>query len=189
MNKKALGIMLADNFLKQWGELVKKSERFKARLKRELDEMRKVFGNEVVDQQFAIDFGQTAPSGKKLRRKSAQVKLAEPPQKPKRRKRRQKSKRGTYRLSYTKLRSHAVEAIKSFPLDANFNTRDVQAKLEAGGLAFRRNHLRVILVRDIAGLEKIGTTPREGKKQPANIYKITGPVQLHTAPQDLVAHA
>ena len=187
VSQKELEKMLFEQFDQTYSKWTKRWHQDFREMSREMTDRCRTFGQEPVMAKFASDFGLSfSEIVEKMRGKSnGRASPTKQPRKARRTRRR--------RLSYSELRLQAVEVIKSFPAGTDFNTRDVQANLEINGFLFQRNHLRVILSRDIAGLEKIGTTPRDGKNQPANIYKITGkitgPVQLHGAPQDLVAHA
>ena len=166
MNRKALAEMMVARFMAYWQKLVKQHQQFQNQFNRKLDELRDIFGREVVDQQFATDFGGTTPKSKKPDKKQCGE---------------SKRRKG---LTYSQLRPHVIEAINSLytgPGGPDICTKEIEAKLLEKKLLFKRSHMTLIILRDLEGLVKSGNTIKDGKRRPMNIYRISGTVGLRPA--------
>jgi len=103
----------------------------------------------------------------------------EPRQKPRGRKRQKRGKRPEGTLSFTELRPQVLKAVQTLDKKPFIRT-DVEKVLTAQGVKFVPGHIGLILLRNVSGVEKTGTRPREKNQRglPFNVYKVVGPLAL-----------
>lgn len=87
-------------------------------------------------------------------------------------------------LSYSETCTRALEVIRSFTKDHEFNLRDIETAIKNLGFRSDPKRLTNILLTNISGIHKIGRkTQVGGRGRAVNIYKVIGEVACKRPPK------